>query len=1040
MLCVNSVNELHSDKSINLYPIQEDFKEHSFNTDVPKKKIYGYNGLKINSVFLSLIFLLVLKGVVWGQTTQNMYWNFNQSTTNCVANVLTKSPINANITGSYSLTNGCSSTVTGTSTGTNAFVSVTSAGNAIRNSINNSSGSKDFTFNISGSDLLKLSLFKIYFQFRRSNLASSPQLRVSYSTNGTSYTNFADLFPAYPTPNTWQEYVVDLSGVTALNTNTLSGIWFRITYSQTGTATIVDIDNFQVQSTMISTPPSCVNPTSPTNNAANVAVSSSLNWSSSAGATGYRIYLGTDASATNILNGVDLGNVTSYTPSSNLSFLTNYYWRIVPYNSYGAAIGCSIWSFTTESTNYCISNGNMSFADGITFVLFNSINNSSGKPAGYNDYTLQSTNVNIGQTYNLTVNLNTDGDYTNYATAWIDWNQNGDFTDSGESFNLGITTNNANGPTSLSPLPIQIPINANLGYTRMRVSTRFAQQPLSCDTNFDGEVEDYTINIVSACTNGILTLNTSNSTQSVCADNSISSIEYLVGGDATGASVTGLPAGVSGSYNSTSHVFTISGTPTESGTFNFTVTTSGTPVSCSEATANGTLTVNPISAPPTVTGGSICIGSIATLTASGATGLESYVWYDAASGGTPLKTSSGSTDNTFDTPMLNATTNYWVAILNTLNCESTRTQVTATFPAVSPYDQTISGNDSWIGHVYDGTTFNIYYGTYTEPETFLQVFGSNTFCFGINSNLDNRSIYTETFSVRFRMTTSLSGCYLVNLRADDGIRLFVDGTKIFDRWVTQAPTNYNNVLLPLTTNSQLVYEYYENGGQNEVAFQNLYKIENNVLTGGTNQTFCAGSPAVQISAANLTANNVALPTGITTTWQWYYSNSPTNTGTIISGATSQNYTPSGSPFNTPGTYYVYRVATVSSSNAADENNWGATNPVSCSFESDRATIVINPLPTAAVSTINSSICAEEDAVFNLTGTNNAVVTYKINGGADLTITLSGVGSANVTISNATSNQTLTLVSVSDGTCSEILGDNSTITVNPLPSTGEIIPD
>jgi hypothetical protein len=454
-----------------------------------------------------------------------------------------------------------------------------------------------------------------------------------------------------------------------------------------------------------------------------------------------------------------------------------------------------------------------------------------------------------------------------------------------------------------------------------------------------------------------------------------------------------------------------------------------------QSSGSWVVTVNPLPSAPITTDAQICIGSTAILSASNATSGQVYKWYNAAIGGTLLKISTSNTDDSYTTPVLAATTNYWVSIQNAEGCESSRTQVTATFPAVSTYDQTIAGNDSWIGHVYDGTAFDTYYGTYNEPETFLQVFASNTYCFGINSNLDNRSIYTETFTVRFRMTTSLSGCYLVNLRADDGIRLFVDGTKIFERWVNQAPTNYNNVLLPLTTNAQLVYEYYENGGQNEVAFRNLYKIENNVLTGGTNQAFCAGSSAVQISSANLTANNVALPTGITTTWQWYYSNSPTNTGTIISGATSQNYTPSGSPFNTPGTYYVYRVATVSSSNAANENNWGATSPVSCSFESDRATIVVNPLPTAAVSTINSSICAEEDAVFNLTGTNNAIVTYKINGGADLTITLSGAGSANVTISNATSNQTLTLVSVNDGTCSEIITGTKTVTVHPLPTIG-----
>jgi hypothetical protein len=548
------------------------------------------------SLSLIIIILLAISGKISAQITQNMYWNFNQSTTSCVTNVLTKSPTNANITGSYSVTSGCNSTTTGTATGGSAFLTVNSAGNALRNSINNTSGSRDFIFNLSGSDLTKLSLFKIYFQFKRSNLANTPQLGVSYSTNGTSYTNFTDLFPTYPTPNTWQEYNVDFSGVAALNSFSLSGIWFKITYSQTGTATTVDIDNFQVQSTIITTPPLCSNPVSPINNSTNVSVDGSLNWNSAAGATGYLIYLGTDASATNILNGVDLGNVTTYTPSANLSSLTNYYWRIVPYNSYGSAIGCSIWSFATGNVNYCNSSGSMQYADGITLVSFNSINNSSGKPAGYNDYTAQSTNVNIGQNYNLTVNLNTDGNYTNHATAWIDWNQNGNFTDAGESYYLGTTTNKTNGPTSFSPLLIQIPISANLGYTRMRVSTQYATQPSPCATNFDGEVEDYTINIVSPCINATLTLNTSNSTQTICENESITNIVFTVGGDATGAGVTGLPSGITGSYNSINHTYTISGTPALSGTFNYTVTTTGTPSGCSEATTGGTITVGSLPA------------------------------------------------------------------------------------------------------------------------------------------------------------------------------------------------------------------------------------------------------------------------------------------------------------------------------------------------------------------------------------------------------------------------------------------------------------
>jgi len=66
-------------------------------------------------------------------------------------------------------------------------------------------------------------------------------------------------------------------------------------------------------------------------------------------------------------------------------------------------------------------------------------------------------------------------------------------------------------------------------------------------------------------------------------------IVYTINGGATGALVSGLPVGITGSLSGS--IYTISGTPTVSGTFNYTVTTSGT---CSTATATGTLIVNPI--------------------------------------------------------------------------------------------------------------------------------------------------------------------------------------------------------------------------------------------------------------------------------------------------------------------------------------------------------------------------------------------------------------------------------------------------------------
>ncbi len=91
--------------------------------------------------------------------------------------------------------------------------------------------------------------------------------------------------------------------------------------------------------------------------------------------------------------------------------------------------------------------------------------------------------------------------------------------------------------------------------------------------------------------------------QTVCIDTSITNIVYTVGGAATGASVTGLPMGVS--YEVVSGVVTISGTPTQPGTFNYTVTTASAGL-CDEATQTGAIIVE---ADPTIT---LTSGAIST--------------------------------------------------------------------------------------------------------------------------------------------------------------------------------------------------------------------------------------------------------------------------------------------------------------------------------------------------------------------------------------------------------------------------------------------
>ena len=79
----------------------------------------------------------------------------------------------------------------------------------------------------------------------------------------------------------------------------------------------------------------------------------------------------------------------------------------------------------------------------------------------------------------------------------------------------------------------------------------------------------------------------STASQTVCYNTAITNITHATT-DVTGiTSSTGLPTGISASYNA--NVITISGTPTQSGTFNYTITPTST---CGSATATGQIIVH----------------------------------------------------------------------------------------------------------------------------------------------------------------------------------------------------------------------------------------------------------------------------------------------------------------------------------------------------------------------------------------------------------------------------------------------------------------
>ncbi|MEM6718304.1 MAG: LamG-like jellyroll fold domain-containing protein [Bacteroidota bacterium] len=203
-------------------------------------------------------------------------------------------------------------------------------------------------------------------------------------------------------------------------------------------------------------------------------------------------------------------SVLAPTNSLNLSGLrsnTDYELQVSAICNGTNAAFSSVFNFTTPDHAYCIPNvPNVDAAHYINRVRFGSlaqdIDNSSGYDNGYGDYTSSSADVYIGSTETIQIDVNKQQTWMNVGFAvWIDLNNDGDFTDTGEDIwfrgspaSGGVVTG-----TYVSA-NFTIPNSATPGQTRMRIAFRNWWHPTDpCDGTFDtnlGEFEDYTVNLI----------------------------------------------------------------------------------------------------------------------------------------------------------------------------------------------------------------------------------------------------------------------------------------------------------------------------------------------------------------------------------------------------------------------------------------------------------------------------------------------------------------------------------------------------------------
>src|SRR5690606_15117218 len=127
-----------------------------------------------------------------------------------------------------------------------------------------------------------------------------------------------------------------------------TAIYVRVTpYNEVGEATACLEEQFTTE-TLLKTP-ACTQLISPIDGSTQVAIDTDIQWDLVQEAEEYRISIGTSIDESDIIDNLDLGDVTSYWHTSNFPARRTSDLRVTPYNQVGEATACLEEQFTTET-------------------------------------------------------------------------------------------------------------------------------------------------------------------------------------------------------------------------------------------------------------------------------------------------------------------------------------------------------------------------------------------------------------------------------------------------------------------------------------------------------------------------------------------------------------------------------------------------------------------------------------------------------------------------------------------------------------------
>jgi hypothetical protein len=532
------------------------------------------------------------------------------------------------------------------------------------------------------------------------------------------------------------------------------------------------------------------------------------------------------------------------------------------------------------------------------------------------------------------------------------------------------------------------------------------------------------------CSN-VLTSAAGTDNQNACLGSPITNITYTCSG-AYGATFAGLPTGVTGTY--TDGAIVISGTPTATGTFTYTVTPTG---SCTSSVVTGRIVVNPsptaVSAVASST--SVCLGTAVNLIASAtsnsstAVTLLSQNFNGATNNWTTINNSSGGTpanaawtlrpngyDNTNDVFNSNDNSQFYLSDSDAQGSGSTTATIlqSPSFSTVGlsaatltffHFNRHFSGQVAVVEASTDGSNWATLAGPYTSTQGAENNFAQVT---------ANMSAYLNqpTVFIRFKFDSPWGWYWAVdNVTVAGTLATVLDATYA---WTSNPPGFTSNLKNPTNVTPAVTTTYTVTATNNfgctatastTVVVNNPVPVSVSIAASAT--TICAGT----------SVTFTATPTngGTSPAYQWRVNGNPvgTNSATFTSSSLTNNDV----------------VTVVMTSNATP---CLAGSPAT----SNSITMTVNPILNASVSIAASAttICAGTSVTFTATPTNGGTTPayqWRVNGNPV------GTNSATFASSSLTNNDVVTVIMTSNATpClagSPATSNSISMTVTPQPT-------